>query len=536
MSSVIAIVVAGLAQAQEGGLDAHGFALGDARNDVRAPLLFPVAAPEHAGDWWGGAVLEYANKPWVTALPDGEPQVQVSDLVALDASLGWAPIEQLRLSVGAPLFVNAGAVGDVRATGVLTAYASEAVDAGLSVTAVLPTGAEASWLGLVGPAAEVLASTTMRFEAVQLALATGAAARPNTDPDARPVPTRGGDAWLGRAALSYVLDGDAAVGIETRADIPLDPEVRVGVGNAVELMLTGRKTHANGGHWMGGLGTSAARGAGAPVFRAVIGGGWGTPEPPAQELIVAEVEPESDPEPDERPELAVVPEDALVWVEHPVCRWLPLDEARALIAELPDDAEILLQAPGHLPETVSVSVGEVVLDPAPPQGGLVVIGKPGDRIWVDGQEVPVSEAGVVVANLSEGDHPVRVEGGGRTYRDEASTISGYAIWIRVPDLRPVEVFFDMGSSGLKPSSRSALSGIALDPGELVYEIRGSYSAEGSLEANLALAGQRARTIRDALIRFGVPAEQVRVGEPLPPKAGVSAEEQRRVTITPVDTQ
>lgn len=544
---MILVLLSLLARGQEG-FDVHGHQLGDPRPDPRAPVTFAGAAPSEVG-WHGAASVEYADAPWITATPLGDTEVRLDELVAVNAALGYAPHPRVRFVLGAPLFVTSVdasghvqpvAPGDLRLSAVGTGVALDAFDLGLVATAVLPSGAERLNLGLAGPAAELALSSAVNAGRLRLAGATGPAFRPNTRPEERPSPTEGGDAWMSWGAVGVEVVDDTVLGLELRAETALDPEVRAALGSPIELMVAGRFLRPSGVHGFGGIAGSPSRGAGAPALRLLLGAGFGgsyraeEPAVVAEPVAVAVVEEPPPPPPVAR--LDVATPDATVWLEHPVCRWIPWAEAAGAIAALPPGTRILVSAPGHLPRWVGLDAGLVELEPAPAQGGLVVLADPLDEVFVDGERVSAGGDGAFLATLPEGPHAVRVVGGGREHLEDVATASGYAIWLRVPRVAPVEVLFEVGQSRLLPRARIALDALKGAQGSWTFELRGSYSPEGSIAANLALARQRAEAVKARLVAAGIPADRITVAEPLPPLPGAPPERQRRVVVMPLGSR
>ncbi len=251
---------------------------------------------------------------------------------------------------------------------------------------------------------------------------------------------------------------------------------------------------------------------GAEVHSLQLSFGWvrrAEPDAPEPEPIPVVVEPE--PPVEEPPfELSVSPEGSQVWLPHPVCRWLDVEAARPLIEQLPPGTALLFRAPGHLPQgSTSQSPVVVDLEPAPAQGSLLVIAQPGDLVTVGEDRVQPDRDGVVVLNVAEGVTRVQVVGGGRSSVFEAvSVVEGQAGWLRASEPGPLHVTFPVNSARLGPQGRQAITDIALHAGDWSFSVSGSFSPEGDLEDNRALAEARAGAAAAALIEAGVPADRV----------------------------
>ena len=237
-------------------------------------------------------------------------------------------------------------------------------------------------------------------------------------------------------------------------------------------------------------------------------------------------------EPVSPPEVHVDPEDALVWIPHPICAWVPFAESGELVEQYLGDAPLEIRASGYLPAFVEGTDTSITLDPAPEQGALVVVAWPGDRVQIGEMVLTADPDGVVVATAPPG--PVRVQstGSGRSVTVSGYIGDGHALWLRIPDPEPEELLFAVNSAVVSPEALVVLQQWAdtLEGGRL--QIRGGSSSEGNHEANAALADRRAQAVFDVLIGMGVPAVQLTVLSSEvsldPPGAA-----QRHVTLQPV---
>ena len=241
------------------------------------------------------------------------------------------------------------------------------------------------------------------------------------------------------------------------------------------------------------------------------------------------------------PLLEVRPADARVLLPHPVCEWVPVSESRAYLAEFEaSGTPVTVVAPGFLPSFVVPGEGAVVdLQPAPPQGSLIVAALPGDEVSVGG--VPVAEAvrtdaGAVVIRHPEGATDVVVAGGGRRQRVEVAVASGYATWIRIAPPEPIDLAFATGSAEISADDDAALAALAADLGGWRLLIRGGASYEGDPLRNEALGRARADAAAAALIAYGVAADAIEI---VTPEVGTDdgvPEAQRRAWIQPVSPE
>ena len=72
--------------------------------------------------------------------------------------------------------------------------------------------------------------------------------------------------------------------------------------------------------------------------------------------------------------------------------------------------------------------------------------------------------------------------------------------------------------------------IAVASGESRFSIEGSFSAGGSQQLNLRLAGERAQAVMDVLFANGLDPSRVDVLSPQPPDDGLDAAEQRAAVL------
>lgn len=176
--------------------------------------------------------------------------------------------------------------------------------------------------------------------------------------------------------------------------------------------------------------------------------------------------------------------------------------------------------------------------PPPGQGWLMVVGAPGDVVRLarqDGSPVPpmtVGSDGVAKMAAAEGVAEVTIAGGGREQSFEAAISDGYVLWLRAALPEEVSVQFASGSSTVSAADRAAAEDLAENRGQYQLQVSGSYSPEGSLQGNLALARRRAAAISRVLQNAGVPAEDIVILDPTPPREGLTAAEQRAVYIMP----
>lgn len=239
------------------------------------------------------------------------------------------------------------------------------------------------------------------------------------------------------------------------------------------------------------------------------------PPPPPPDPVVEPV----------APVVSVDPGDAMVWLPHPVCQWVPASQLAATAATLSSEDLLRFVAAGYLPRVLPAGdLAEVKLTPAPPQGSVVVVGRPGDEVRLAGQTLRAASDGVALVSVPEGIVSGTVVGGGRTEAFEVAVGSGFAVWVRASDPEPLRMGFAQGSAEVGAADRERIAALAASAGGWTFVVRGSASAEGDPAANGVLADRRAAAVAALLYAAGVPASQVTVSPPVvaPPDLPVDA--------------
>lgn len=242
--------------------------------------------------------------------------------------------------------------------------------------------------------------------------------------------------------------------------------------------------------------------------------GAGFAFPLARRVEPAVVEAEPDPvEPlvfDDEPVEVNAP-GALVWVPHPVCAWVPAEEAAALLAIADPELPAKVTAPGYVPtELPREGSRAVTLRAAPPFGAVVVVAAPGDEVSIEGAKFPLAGDGTAVFGAPEGTLRVLVRGAGRRVELEGAVAAGYALWLRAPAPEPLVVSFEPGSAAIPATFAERLRAFAADAGDHGFRIVGSFSNEADRGESRRLADQRAEALKAALLAAGVPARAIDV--------------------------
>ena len=275
--------------AQDGGFDAHGFRFASPDADVRDPITFLRPGDQRTLETSFGLLGEYARQPLRFEPREGEREVLLQDLVAVNVGGGFVPWGPIRLGVELPVVLSSAnpaagvdvqptVLGDLRLTGMaVLVQPSNASGLGLGLVghASLPTGDPELWLGEGDVAGGGAFVGTIEADRLAASWRLGARFTPQNPATATGQRTRGGDVFEGAFAMSLLASDSFGVGAEANLALPMAPTVRRAIGIPAEAMLTGRYVHQESGVFLaGGIGTALGAGAGASPVRAVFGGGF----------------------------------------------------------------------------------------------------------------------------------------------------------------------------------------------------------------------------------------------------------------------
>lgn len=213
------------------------------------------------------------------------------------------------------------------------------------------------------------------------------------------------------------------------------------------------------------------------------------------------------------PEPEPEPTSPLVWLPHPYCEWVPAEELTRHWSRLPADQQVWARAPGGTLQLLPPGQPEVTtlsLTPRPAQGGLVLVGIPGDQLMVGEVRLSVGADGVAVLVTPEGVVEATVVGGGRRESLQAAVVSGHVVYLRAGRPEPVMVRFPKSSAAVSGDDIERLHALARATAGWEYELQGSASPEGAADVNARLAAERAAATRAVLEAAGVPPEKIRV--------------------------
>jgi hypothetical protein len=259
-------------------------------------------------------------------------------------------------------------------------------------------------------------------------------------------------------------------------------------------------------------------GGGAGAVIAGVGVAWRAgPRVARPASLVTERDPTAPPPP---LPLLVTPAEAMVWLPHPVCEWVPASSLGDRDPASLLGVTVQVRAPGYLPADVTLDAagGRVLsLTPAPAYGSVVVVAFPGDRVRIGASVFPIAPDGTAVFSAPEGPVAVEVVGGGRSVVIDGAVAAGYALWLRAPVPAPLTLSFPVGSAEVPADVLPALRAYVAALGDHQLRIVGAYASEEA-EANRRVASARAEAVAAALVAAGAPAGAVKVlSSTKPPK-------------------
>ncbi len=289
------------------GFDAHGFNLAAFDADVRDPLTVQRPGVFTQGDWFFGAVFEYAKEPLVYVLadpntlePTGEERVVLDNLAVLNASFGYSVLDILRLDVAAPLYftstgpdaLSQGAgIGDIRLAAMIAplqpgfdypdvegaTYKEHGFGLGIVPFLDIPVGNDGEFLGQGGVAGGGRLALTYELTNVTLTGEVGTIFGPAIGVEN----LTDSDALLYGAAIGINPTEDLGFTLEGHFQSPFAVNEQAGAGAPGEAILSLRKSTKSGGHLLAGGAMGVLEGASAAEYRIFVGGGYGrVQEPP----------------------------------------------------------------------------------------------------------------------------------------------------------------------------------------------------------------------------------------------------------------
>jgi outer membrane protein OmpA-like peptidoglycan-associated protein len=274
--------------AAQDGFDAHGFNLAAFDSDVRDPLTVARPGAFQQNDWFLGGLLEYANEPlvFVATSPDGSETgetVVLDDVFALNTSLGWAMIDQVRFDASLPLlFTSAGldgdqgvGVGDLRLSAMIAPIQPDD-DGGLGVGLVpyldVPVGDSTEFVGDGTLTGGAKIAATYELERFTLGAEVGTDFGPTL---AALENLSGSDRLVTGLAVGVNPSETVGFTVEGHLLSPFQRSDEAGTAAPGEILLHGRKTTESGGHFAAGGALAVSQGASAAEYRIFLGGGFG---------------------------------------------------------------------------------------------------------------------------------------------------------------------------------------------------------------------------------------------------------------------
>lgn len=281
------------AQAEPGGLDAHGFVLAAYDGDPRDPLTVQRPGRFKQGEWFVGGVVEFADRPLQFTYDTATgPQTAVvlDDLLAFNLSGGAAVHDRLRLDVAMPVYFTSASwderqgvgVGDLRAAAMVSLvrpsdyWNGGGLGVGLVPYLDLPSGAEGRYLGASGVAGGAKAAVTYEIAMLTLSGDVGMQFNPAVDVGN----LNGSDAVVAGAGIGVLFAPNVGLNLEAHLAPPLKASVEPGTNAPAELLGSFRARLPSGPHLTAGGALGLNDGAGAAAWRAFLGLGFGVITPP----------------------------------------------------------------------------------------------------------------------------------------------------------------------------------------------------------------------------------------------------------------
>lgn len=293
----------------EVGFDAHGFTLHAFDGDVRDALTVDRPGPWSGGDFWLAGVMEYADRPLVRVIESSAgtqapvEEVALDQLVALNANVGVALHERVRLDATAPVYFYSLAldgpqvlsVGDVRASTMVAIVRPEHVEGGgglgvgVSGHVDIPTGNAADLLGQPGVAGGFAVSGTYEGSWYTATAELGGQINPDTALDN----LVNADQFVAGAAFNVLPGPRTGITAEAHLYTPFEPNAVLGSDVPAEVLLSLRHQLGEGVTFTMGGAAAISEGASAARYRAFLGIGYGMVKPPrkpdADALVVTDV-------------------------------------------------------------------------------------------------------------------------------------------------------------------------------------------------------------------------------------------------------
>lgn len=259
--------------------------------------------------------------------------------------------------------------------------------------------------------------------------------------------------------------------------------------------------------------------------------------PPPEPIVEPEPEPVVEAPPPLPEVLRVAPPGSVIWVPHPLCQWVPVEEAQDLLSKLPEGSVVRVIAPDGSTELVTLGPErpiDVDLPERAPQGALVVAAYPDDQVRVGDLGVGLADDGVAVLTTPPGLVSLDLVGGGREQSLDLALADGMVVWVRPDPPPPTRIRFVVGRAELTPEAKATLTELVETRGSWGLNVQGSFSPEGDQVANVTLAQARADAVVAYLREQGLPEAELRVEAPTPaPDPTLSLADQRACLITPL---
>jgi outer membrane protein OmpA-like peptidoglycan-associated protein len=301
-----------LAQGEREGFDGHGFNMVADDGDLQDLMVTWRGEPQQFGAIGVNGVFEYANRPLVLRVLEGDDKTTtplVEHVLALNIAGSFGLHERVAVGLSTPVYLvtvgqdfdgtsitSGPALGDLRVVVPINlAYLGEEETGtfGFSVIpfGVLPTGPEDRFLGSASAYAGGLLAATYGTEKVSVSLHIGAQSGNKLQYEN----VTGGAQLLTAAGLSYLLTDTLALRGEVRfdpslnpsayPDDPTRPDIPVNFSEAPgEAYLSARGHAGEHLYWTTGLSTAFTPGISAASLRVFAGVGFMTGKDRSKDL------------------------------------------------------------------------------------------------------------------------------------------------------------------------------------------------------------------------------------------------------------
>lgn len=274
-------------------IDVHGFLPAAMEPDPRDLLSIRRAGRVAGQSAYAGVLVDYAKSPLVAEQLDGSRLNLVDHLATANLSAGFSPHKIVRFDLTVPFYWFSGdrlesggtwsgaGLSDSRVSALVSLLApSEQASVGFGLALVphldIPTGQFAPYLGRRGVAGGGVVSATLEADSVTFSVEGGLQIEPKVEDLGN---LSNSDAVRVGAGAGILFTPQVGLNAEVYGQIPLDGQTGT-TETPFEAATHVRYASAGGGLFVVGGAIGISQGAGAPAFRAFLGGGFGSTAKP----------------------------------------------------------------------------------------------------------------------------------------------------------------------------------------------------------------------------------------------------------------